>query len=241
MNSSNLVSRLSNAMEVGAPFPVVQVSDFFDADLFEQILAHWPDEGFFTAFPETGRVPRGRYEQRKVCVLNTHTFNKLDSNPLMLWQKLKINLADRSFANSLFKLLSKGESTTSTELPASAEVDLILAEDYHGYEIGPHTDSPSKIFSALIYIDASSSSLGTSIYTPKGRRTYSASNTHYKKGAFVEIERLSFVPNKLAAFLRTDNSFHGVEPMSNSSGFRRLIIYTCYERGIPTYFKEEYR
>ena len=94
-----------------------------------------------------------------------------------------------------------------------------------GY-IMPHTDTPSKLVSLLLYFPDQSwqNSYGgsTEFYRPK-RRSHE-NNWANRSQPFSEmllLERFNFVPNRLVGFVKSRNSYHGVSPISCPEGMTR--------------------
>jgi len=77
--------------------------------------------------------------------------------------------------------------------------------------------------------------LGTSIYRPKDPDFSCARRTNYPFEEFIKVGTAPYMPNSLLAFLRSDRSFHGVEPLSvqdTGSGPRDLIQYVLYDKQV---------
>lgn len=51
---------------------------------------------------------------------------------------------------------------------------------------------------------------------------------HYPHEGFERLKTLPFLPNSLFAFVKTDNSFHGVEPIGDANCRRWLLLYDLY-------------
>ena len=56
---------------------------------------------------------------------------------------------------------------------------------------------------------------------------------HYPFERFERMATMPFVPNALFAFLKTDNSFHGVEPIDEPGIHRYLLLYDLRLRRSP--------
>ena len=102
-----------------------------------------------------------------------------------------------------------------------------------GYFLGPHTDIPTKVATLLFNLpgDASAPHLGTTLYEPLDPAVRSVGSRHHDFGDFRVVRTMPFVPNSVFGFLKTDNSFHGVAPISakDADASRRdLIQYTIY-------------
>lgn len=100
----------------------------------------------------------------------------------------------------------------------------LLINDKAGYHIGPHTDVPARILSAILYLtDKPKDGLGTYVYTPKEKGftckvgKHFADSTDFDKHFYAEYK-----PNSMLVFMRTDNSFHGVE---KTDAERNVLLY----------------
>ena len=105
---------------------------------------------------------------------------------------------------------------------------LTLVWDISGYALLPHADDPRVIFNFLFYLpkDEETSQFGTSVYVPKARDFTSSGEPRHARGDFELVHTFPFVPNAMFSFLRTPNSFHGVEPVTGDYTERRLLLYS---------------
>ena len=67
--------------------------------------------------------------------------------------------------------------------------------------------------------------LGTSIYRPRSPFTCDG-GPHYPFDPFERIKTTRFAPNTLFMFVKSDISFHGVEPISDPGVERDLLLYS---------------
>lgn len=97
-----------------------------------------------------------------------------------------------------------------------------LCRDFGGYSIGPHTDGRKENMTILFYLpkDDSQPRLGTSVYAPKDRSFTCDGSKHHDFEQFDKLFTVPYVTNSCFGFIRSDNSFHGVEP---SNAERNLI------------------
>jgi hypothetical protein len=86
----------------------------------------------------------------------------------------------------------------------------------------------------LFYLpkDESQSHLGTSIYLPKDPKFTCEGGPHYSFENFTRVVTMPFKPNALFAFVKTNNSFHGVEPVLDPDTKRWLLLYDVYARQV---------
>jgi hypothetical protein len=93
----------------------------------------------------------------------------------------------------------------------------------------------TKLVVLLFYLapDESAAHLGTSLYRPKDPGFTCPDSTHYPFEDFVRVKTAPYKPNSLLAFLRSDISFHGLQPLSeqdlNACG-RDVIQYVLYDK-----------
>jgi hypothetical protein len=106
------------------------------------------------------------------------------------------------------------------------QAETLYTRDRSGYKLGPHTDSTAKVITLLIYLpqDAANPGLGTSIYQHRDPGFTCAGGPHYQVQDFHKIATAEYVPNRLFGFFKTNNSFHGVEPLGGDLT-RDLLIY----------------
>jgi hypothetical protein len=105
--------------------------------------------------------------------------------------------------------------------------EALIVRDSTSYALGPHTDAPAKALSFLFYLppDASRPHLGTSIYVPRDPGFVCPGERHHDYELFARMLTLPYVPNTLFAFMKTPNSFHGVEPIQEADVQRDLLLY----------------
>lgn len=114
--------------------------------------------------------------------------------------------------------------------------DVRVVRDGKGYFIGPHTDARWKLISLLFYLpkEWDHCTHGTSIYVPNDPDFRCPGGPHHKFEGFERIYTAPFAPNHCFGFWKTDNSFHGVEPILDvPDDFQRdVLLYNVYHRGI---------
>lgn len=106
-------------------------------------------------------------------------------------------------------------------------------DDHTRYSLGPHSDSTKKVLTLLFYLpgDLSQEHLGTSIYMPRDPSFICLGGPHYPFEKFERIYSVPFRPNALFGFVKTANSFHGVEPLKEHESCRRQLL--LYDINVP--------
>jgi hypothetical protein len=73
--------------------------------------------------------------------------------------------------------------------------------------------------------DNSREHLGTSLFVPIDRKFKCPGGPHHDFDKFVKVRTMPYRPNSLFGFLKTDLSFHGVEPIEDDDIARDVILY----------------
>ncbi len=88
----------------------------------------------------------------------------------------------------------------------------------------------------LLYLapDESAEHLGTSLYRPKQAGFSCPDSKHYPVDDFIRVKTAPYRPNSLLAFVRSDISFHGLEPLSEqdvaTTAGRDVIQYVIHDK-----------
>lgn len=102
-----------------------------------------------------------------------------------------------------------------------------LCHDLPGYSIGPHTDGKKEISTILYYLakDDKDKHLGTSVYTPKNKDFTCDGKKHHPREYFDLLFTAEYKPNTAFGFIRSDNSFHGVEPTDKERDLIQVSVW----------------
>jgi len=102
-----------------------------------------------------------------------------------------------------------------------------LCRDFGGYSIGPHTDGRKESQTILFYLpkDASKQYLGTSVYVPKDRSFTCDGSKHHEFDKFDKLFTAPYAPNTCFGFIRSNNSFHGVEAATAERNLIQVSIW----------------
>lgn len=112
--------------------------------------------------------------------------------------------------------------------------------DSSDFYMAPHTDTETKLIFGIVYLakDKSQPHLSTNLFRHKKNLT---SWPTVPKGVkinehdFEKVKSISYLPNQMVMFLKSDSSWHGVE-IKNAIGERHTIYYSVYE---PHVFPKE--
>lgn len=96
--------------------------------------------------------------------------------------------------------------------------ELFLQRHEVGYNIGPHTDIPTRVFTCIFSFAERPGFeyYGTELLAPKDRLTRCWGNNHYSPNDF-EIKKIApYSPNNFLLFFKTRQSFHSVREIDNT-------------------------
>ena len=220
--------RIGNATVREYPYPHLYVPDIFPPDFYAEIRRNLPPQSALRNLGELGRVRGDGYPARGVLPMTPEQLAPLDAGPRAFWERFRQWLLGPRFGHTM---IGKFAPYLTHRLGDLSKVrfgwEALIVRDRTTYTLGPHTDAPSKALSFLFYLppDASMAHLGTSIYVPRDPAFVCAGGPHYGFEKFQRMFTMSYVPNALFAFMKTDNSFHGVEPIQEPEVQRDLLLY----------------
>jgi len=214
------------------PYPHFYVPDVFPADFYQTIQQNLPDPQAMVPIAEARRVLG--YPERFVFDFTAKSLAMLPEAKREFWRQLNEWLVVKGNFGTLvfekFKPFIAQRFKDRTDLEFQSET--LLVQDVTNYKLGPHTDSTRKVVTMLFYLppDLSQVHLGTSMYLPNDPEFRCPGGPHHSRDMFTRLHTHPFAPNSLFAFFKTDNSFHGVEPVADPDTRRWLLLYDIYVR-----------
>lgn len=228
--------RIGNAVLRPYPYPHFHVEEVFPASFYERLRRNLPLRTKYTPLAETGRVSPGAYKERSVFFFEDEALARLSAEQAEFWRDLRTWLLDDEM---LSLLLAKFDGAIRQRFEGYVghvrmAPESCLVKDGPGYAIGPHTDSPHRLLSLLFYLppDDRWADCGTSIYLPRDRSFTCEGGPHYTPEPFERLATIPFLPNTLFAFMKTNNAFHGVEPVVDPEIERDLLFYDIRLEGV---------
>lgn len=194
------------------PYPHFSVTNLFPDAYYRLMMAMKPDNEELICLDETGRA-KG-YPERFVMHLDDHLDNLQNPLKRQFWERHREWFCSQDLMVTMVRkfydeLMARGLRSLNIESEA------MFMRDFAGYSIGPHTDSPKRLITMMVYLpdDADHAHLGTSVYAPRDVSLLTAGAAHHTFDHFNQVGTANYLPNSAFGFLRGDNSFHGVEPM----------------------------
>ena len=226
----HLAYKLGNAPINTFPFPHLYLENVFPLEFYKRIQQNLPNPDDMLPIEEVRSV-KG-YKERFVLELRDEYLAALPDNKQQFWKELQHMMVEKTnFGNLVF---SKFEGFISDRFKGQGNLqffsETLLVEDTTNYALGPHTDAPRKVITLLFYLppDTSQSHLGTSIYIPNELGFRCPGGPHHPRDKFSLMHTNPFMPNSLFAFVKTDDSFHGVERVMDPNTRRWLLLFDIY-------------
>ena len=237
---SHFIERLHSARVEADPFPHYYLEGVFPEDYYQQLLHHLPSSDVYENLYEVTTLKLDHFRHRYQRDLNDGWTNALPPALQPFWNSfnewfLSPELAQAvldSFAEPLRPRI--GEKSEWPEV--SVESQFIRHEA--GYFLGPHSDLYTKLVVLLLYLapDDRNEKLGTSLYRPKAEGFTCPDSKHYPFEDFIRVKTAPYRPNSLLAFVRSDISFHGLDPLNEqdvaASEGRDVIQYVVHDKAV---------
>ena len=209
------------------PFPHLYVPEVFPPDFYANLITQLPHDDRYEPFPPP-------YESRLSINLKPDTAAQLGP----FWQRFESWINGQEFLNRMVQKFAQvlphmhGHRASIVDANTNdGQVGIrphtILNRDYANFALGPHTGGVSKFIVAIFYLasDDRFSSFGTSIYRPREAGFTAWESPIYPHDKFDRVRTFPNLPNSLFIFVKTDNSFHGVEPGHHRRDGRNLLMW----------------
>lgn len=191
------------------PWPHVVVENIFPDELYQDMVNNFPQR---KSLPTLSHTTLNRF----VYWLEDDTGLRPEVSDF--WHKFREETFDALWSSLEEKFMVTGRS-----------IGAELLHDVTGYALGPHTDTPNKLITSLVYMPVFNDMKreirqGTVLYhcdTPDPRgRGHKPDDPAYK-----EVKIVPYVANTMFAFVRSDVSFHGVRQTPIE---RRLFAFDVF-------------
>ena len=225
----HVLYQIANAPIREYPYAHIYVENIFPDDFYAALRANWPDQSALISIADTGRVAKGAYRERFVMPFRPAEIDKLSEDRRAFWTELASWLITQRFLTAAIdKFEPYAKERFGDDLYKCVfENDSLIVRDLPNYSIGPHTDSPTRLLSMLFYCpqDETYKHLGTTIYVPRDPDFRCKGGPHHAHHLFTKVRTMEYKPNSLFAFIKSDRSFHGVEPIGDPDVLRDILLY----------------
>ncbi len=242
---SHVLQKIRDAHILTSPFPHFMIDQVFPEKYFDAMLEHIPDDSFYRKWTDVGKVKLEQYSKRDQGYLEDSWMEQLPAAQRTFWQDfaawfLSDEFAQESmqvFADTLVKRFQSDRDGWPAVYPQA-----IFLQHRADYFIGPHTDIPSKVVNILFYLADNNDheDLGTAIYEHESGLECEG-NRHHEFDGFRKIKVAPYRRNSALGFVKTNNSWHGVEPIQETVAEktrRNVIQYMVYDNPMRAPRKE---
>lgn len=223
--------RLYNAPRLEWPYPHSILTDVLPDDLFRALRA----------LDVAASAPRlhGSATGHLAAEVNRYgigiTPDTVDTDPTLhpllrytykvLSDRLCVTALSRVFGRDLIAFFGRAELPIATTM--------VMVEDRTGYALLPHTDTPFKAVTLLIYLadDGADPSYGTEMYMPAPGVTLTGSypmRARFQRERFLRVATAPYRPNGGLMFPPSPKTFHGVREVSEGDRTRRLLQFQLF-------------
>lgn len=210
------VDKINSTTVVSYPYTHIEVDNVFSDSVYQSILKNKIPSDCLYSLKDRGRVSAAYSEGRLVTDVKPSMVH-LPNDIREFWEDFAI------WMHYSFKkiILDKFDLTKK-----NIKVDCLYTRDSKGFHLRPHVDTNSKIVTALIYLSDNNHNLniGTSIYLPKKENFVCETGMHHNFENFNLYKTVTYQPNKLFCFVKSNKSFHGLEPIKENIT-RDLLIF----------------
>ena len=211
------------------PFPHFYCENVFSNHFYKKIQENLPDESYLFPFPEKRPGLKAElYKERFVLSLEDQDISQLPNSDF--WIAFRNQMLGGGLKNFLISRFSEILNNIHPNFKNyKTYSEILIVKDKENYALGPHTDSMRKLITILFYLPFGNYEVtnGTSIYMPKDFKFTCPGGPHHKKENFNLVYTVPFKDNSAFGFVKTNNSFHGVEKVKKTSN-RWLLLYDIY-------------
>lgn len=208
------------------PFEHFLLRDPFPSKLYQTLLSHLPSDDAY----DWGKGRVAAEQERGYFYLNQRYLARLPSQQQNIWEQVRCWTLSSGF---YLAVMHKYKDAINERLNAEPRNSLLLGEvklirDKSNYVLQPHTDRPNRVMTIMFYLprDYSLKECGTAIYRPKKADMKCSGFHRHSFDDFELVSKAPFIPNSGLCFLKSDISFHGVEPFERNETSRDFLTFS---------------
>lgn len=234
---NHLLGRLREAKVDTDPFPHFYLESVFPEEYYNQLLRHLPGSEVYENLYEVTDLKLDHFRHRYQRDMNENWTSALPVGLQSFWSSFNQWFLSPELAQAVLESFAAplqpriGERTSWPAVSVEAQ----FIRHRAGYFLGPHSDLYTKLVVLLVYLapDDNGERLGTSLYRPKAAGFSCPDSKHYPFEDFIKVKTAPYKPNSLLAFVRSDISFHGLEPLTERDVAREgrdVIQYVIHDK-----------
>ena len=230
-----IVERLRCAHVEADPFPHYYLEGVLPENYYQELLRHLPGSDVYENLYEVTGLKLDHFRHRYQRDLNEGWTNALPPELQTFWKSFNEWFLSPQLAQAFLETFAEPLRPRIGEAWPEVSVEAQFIRHRAGYFLGPHSDLYTKLVVVLLYLapDARAERLGTSLYRPKRVGFSCPDSKHYPFEDFIRVKTAPYKPNSLLAFVRSDISFHGLEPLTEAdvaTEGRDLIQYVVHDK-----------
>lgn len=235
----HVIERLRASEVLLDPYPHYYLEDVFPNEYYQSMLRCLPGSDVYENLYVVTDLKLDHFRHRDQRDLNEGWADLLPDDIRSFWAAFNEWFMGPELARTVLHTFAGPMRERFGDERSWPEVSIEAQFIRHraGYFLGPHSDLYTKLVVLLLYLapDERLAHLGTSLYRPKAPEFSCPDSKHYSFDDFVRVKTAPYKPNSLLAFMRSDRSFHGVEPLSPAdvaAGPRDLIQYVLHDKQV---------
>jgi hypothetical protein len=227
----HFTGRLRNARVDPDPFPHYVLEQVFPDDYYRELLQHLPANDVYENLYEVTDLKLDHFRHRDQRDMDQAWTDRLPGEQRVFWNSFNRWFLGGELTQAVLESFA-GERESWPEVSVESQ----FIRHRAGYFLGPHSDLYTKLVVLLLYLapDDKAEHLGTSLYRPKQAGFSCPDSKHYPFEDFIKVKTAPYRPNSLLAFMRSDISFHGLEPLSEqdvaTTAGRDVIQYVIHDK-----------
>lgn len=208
------------------PYPIIGFGEMIDRGVYDEMLALWPPQHFFTYRRELGSVYTLSKESNGT---NYEWF--IENTPL--WREFHAHVTSPTFVQYVLDTLAAGQIVTgyrAEQLTPGLDFSMIAAEGGH---VMPHTDPPQRVVTIEIYMVGPGEwdpawGGGTAMLKPTDiKQNYNFMNQPARFEQMTCLQTFPYLSGHGVMLLKTFNSHRAIYPMTGpAQTVRRCLTIT---------------
>ena len=230
----HVIETIRSAQVVQSPYCYCKIDNLFPDDFYQQLMKYKPTILQMTPIPDGGTAS-SHYQNRFSLELEDKPMGKLGEEQRQFIEEFTSWILGEEVLLALLNLYKPFIQQQNIKNVVASTRGL-FTKDLQGYSIAPHTDTMIRLITGVLYLpnDRDHPHLGTSVYEPKKHGFECDGTRHHVFENFDLLNTACYKPNSALFFLRSMNSFHGVEPITEDYE-RDCMIYVLKKTEIDTY------
>lgn len=237
------------------PYPHFVAPNILPRNELADIRAHWPAEHNFAPYgdgPNRSLGEAGRFGLYIVGSAAAERCASLDPVRRDFWRAFVAGSLKSMIVAAYCRYLPGLRARFGEALPElELETYGALVICYKRMKIKVHTDHPANLFNCLMYLNGGGceESSGTTLYEPRQVGFTHDGLAQLEFDGFNPVGTIPFRDNQLFSFMRTGNSFHGVQPQQITTPTQRVTmnivtrltercVAELYGKRVPSAFRD---